>query len=79
MKEMTSKQAAKEMIDFCVKKLAMTRALVIKTEEMTEQEVTDIINKAGERYGNKYNSMSLDAILLEEIGEMLIHAAQKED
>ena len=54
-----------------IKGLARTRAIMIQTHVMTEEEITEFLNVKGAEYGKHYGSMRAPEILMEMIDELL--------
>ena len=61
----------REHLEETVKMLAMERAMLIKTDVMTEEEVTEFINEAGEKYAKKYDEMNPFEIVIEKMMEII--------
>lgn len=68
-----------KLMENAVRDLARQRALLIKGGVMTEDEMTDFINEKGEKYGKKYDRMSIPDIVIEAIGEAIGIVKEKAD
>ena len=68
-----------EHLEHTVQMLAMERAMVMKLDVMSEEEVTKFINQVGEKYARKYARMSAVDIIFEQMMEMAKFKIKQED
>ena len=69
----------KKHLEDAVKNLAMQRAMLMKLDVMTEEEITGLINEFGEKYAKKYEKMGVLDIMLEAMVETLIEIKERSE
>ena len=62
--DMVAMLAIRGLAEISIKELSRARALMLKTGA-NEKDVTEFINRTGEKYAKKYDGMSLEQIVKE--------------
>ena len=70
MEEMKMKDDLMESLKNAVKMLAVQRAMMMKLEVATEEEITEFINQEGVKWAEKYDKMDPLEILFEQMMEL---------